>query len=208
MVYCIFFIPLQITNEYGVDMNYKDLFEKTMLLLSSPSKAWAEMDGEKGSGKVMSEFVYPMIGLCGLSVFVGTFIGNTAGVAAFQIAMTRCCATFVSLFGGFFLAAYLMNLLGKQMLGREDELDLNQRFVGYSMVVTFVLNIVSGLFSISILHWIFQFYTVFVAYEGARSLMKVEEKILTRYSLIASVIIIVCPSVIATVFDKLSLILN
>lgn len=208
MVYCIFFVPLQITNEFGMDMNYKDLFEKTMLLLSSPSKAWAEMGSEKGSAKVMSEFVYPMIGFCGLSVFVGTFIGNTAGVSAFQIAMTRCCATFVSLFGGFFLAAYLMNLLGKQMLGREDELDLNQRFVGYSMVVTFVLNIVSGLFSISILHWIFQFYTVFVAYEGARSLMKVEEKMLTRYSLIASVIIIVCPSVIATVFDKLSLILN
>ena len=50
----------------------------------------------------MSEFVYPMIGLCGLSVFLGTFIGNTEGVSAFQVAMTRCCATFVSLFGGFF----------------------------------------------------------------------------------------------------------
>ena len=78
----------------------------------------------------------------------------------------------------------------------------------HAIIWTFVLNIVSGLFSISILHWIFQFYTVFVAYEGARVLMKVDEKDLTRYSLIASVIIIVCPGVIATIFDKLSLILN
>ena len=193
-------------NEYC--MNYKNLFEKTIQLLSSPAKAWTEIEGEQKSDKVMSEFVYPMIGFCGLSVFVGIFIGNTAGVSAFQIAMTRCCATFVSLFGGFFLAAYLVNLLGKHLLGRGDELEQNQRFVGYAMVVTFVLNIVSGLFSISILHWIFQFYTVFVAYEGARVLMKVDEKDLTRYSLIASVIIIVCPGVIATIFDKLSLILN
>ena len=205
--YIIFFLYLcKLSNEYG--MNYKDLFDRTVQLLSSPAKAWTEIDGEQSGGKVMSEFVYPMIGLCGLSVFVGTFIGNTAGISAFQIAMTRCCATFVSLFGGFFLAAYLNNLLGKYLLGRGDELEQNQRFVGYAMVVTFVLNIVSGLFSISILHWIFQFYTIFVAYEGVRVLMKVKEKDLTRYSLIASVIIIVCPEVIATIFDKLSLILN
>ena len=76
------------------------------------------------------------------------------------------------------------------------------------MVVTFVLDIVSGLFAISILRWILQFYTVFVVYEGARSLMNVDEKDLTRYSLYAAVIIMICPSLIATVFDKLSLILN
>ena len=189
-------------------MNYKELFNRVVLFISAPAKAWLDVKNETDGRKVMGEFVYPLIGLCGLSVFLGTLIGNTAGASAFTVAMTRCCAIFIKLFGGFFLAAYLMNLLGKHLLGRGDELEQNQRFVGYAMVVTFVLNIVSGLFSISILHWIFQFYTVFVAYEGARVLMKVDEKDLTRYSLIASVIIIVCPGVIATIFDKLSLILN
>ena len=185
-------------------MNYKELFNRVVLLLSSPAQAWMQIEKEEDRKKVMGTFVYPMIGLCGLSVFIGTFIGNTAGVSAFQIAMTRCCATFVSLFGGFFLASYLTNLLGKNILGREDEMELNQQYVGYAMVVSFVLDIVSGLFSISILRWILQFYTVFVAYEGARELMKVDEKNLTRYALIVSLIIIVCPSLIATIFDKLS----
>lgn len=189
-------------------MNYKELFNRAVLLISSPSKAWADIALEDDRKKVMSEFVYPMIGLCGLSVFIGTFIGNTAGASAFQIAMTRCCAAFVSLFGGFFLAAYLTNLLGKRILGRKDELELNQQFVGYAMVVTFLLDAVSGLFSISLLRWVLQFYTVFVAYEGARTLMDVDEKNLTRYSLMASVIIMVCPGLIEVVFDKLSLILN
>ena len=189
-------------------MNYKELFNRAVLLISSPAKAWADIAFEHDRKKVMSEFVYPMIGLCGLSVFIGTFIGNTAGVSAFHFAMTRCCATFVSLFGGFFLASYLTNILGQQLLGRGEELELNQQFVGYAMVVTFLLDAISGLFSISLLRWVLQFYTVFVTYEGARTLMEVDEKKLTRYSLIASVIIMVCPTVIATVFDKLSLILN
>lgn len=179
-----------------------------MILISSPAKAWDEISVEADRQKVMSAFVYPMIGLCGLSVFIGTFIGNTAGASAFQIAMTRCCATFVSLFGGYFLAAYVMNKLGNKLLGRGDQYELNQQFVGYSMVVTFVLDIISGLFSISILHWILQFYTVFVVFEGARTLMGVEEKSLTRYTLITSVIVIVCPAFIKMVFNDLSLILN
>ena len=39
--------------------------------------------------------------------------------------MTRCCAIFVSLFGGYFLAAYAIDQLGKKLLGREDQYELN-----------------------------------------------------------------------------------
>lgn len=189
-------------------MNYKELFKRTVMLISSPDKAWEEIKHEDDKRKVMSDFVYPMIGLCGLSVFIGSFIGNTAGVSAFHIALKYSCTTFVSLFGGYFLAAYLTNLLGKHMFEREDERELNQQFIGYAMVVIFALEIVSGLFSISILQWILQFYTVFVVYEGAHSMMNVEKQKLTHYSLLVSLIIIVCPSVISFIFDKLSVILS
>ncbi len=189
-------------------MNYKELFSRVIVLISYPAKAWEEISREEDRRKVLGAFVYPMIGLCGLSVFIGTFIGNTAGSAAFQIAMTRCCAIFVSLFGGYFLAAYAIDQLSKKLLRREGQYELNQQFVGYSMVVTFVLDIISGLFSISLLHWILQFYTVFVVLEGARRLIKVEREKLTPYTLIASVIIIVCPALIAAVFNELSVILN
>lgn len=205
ILFCIFAVRIYIKSLF---MNYKELFNRVVLLISSPAKAWMEISDEGDSRKVLGEFVYPMIGLCGLSVFIGTFIGNTAGVSAFQIAMTRCCATFVSLFGGFFLASYLTDLLGKRILNRENEIEQARLFVGYSMVVIFVLEIISGLFSISILHWILQFYTVFVVYEGARTLMMVDTKDMTRYSLLVSLVIIVCPSLINTIFNKLSLILN
>ncbi len=187
-------------------MNYKELFNRVRMLLSSPAKAWREIAGETDGRKVLGTFVYPMIGLCGLSVFIGTFIGNTTGVVAFQVAMTRCCGVFVSLFGGYFLAVYLLGRLGNRMFRIESGQE--NRLVGYSMVVTFVLCIIDGLFSLSLLRWILQFYMLFVVFEGSRTLMRVEETKLTRYTLVASLVIIACPILIQFIFDKLSHILN
>ncbi|MGL5937846.1 MAG: Yip1 family protein [Phocaeicola sp.] len=185
-------------------MNYKELANTIFMLLSTPAKGWAIITRGEERKNVTTNFVYPLIGLCGLSVFIGTFIGNTAGVSAFQIAMTRCCATFVSLFGGYFLASYLIDWVGKTYFSKSSQLELVQQFVGYSMVVIFVLDIVSGLFTINLLHWILQFYIVLVAYEGARQLLQIEEKSLTKYTLVTSVVMLVTPFLLNYLFNALS----
>ena len=43
-------------------MNYKELFNRVVMLISSPAKAWEEIVGEEDKKKVMGAFVYPMIG--------------------------------------------------------------------------------------------------------------------------------------------------
>ena len=64
-----------------------------MKLISSPAKAWEEISMEEDRRKVFMAFVYPMIGLCGLSVFIGSLLTNGwGGPQSFQIAMTNCCA--------------------------------------------------------------------------------------------------------------------
>lgn len=79
------------------------MFNRIVVLISSPAKAWEEISNETDKQKVMNGFVYLMIGLCGLAVFIGTFFGNSADAnEAFTIAMRNCCSTFISLFGGFF----------------------------------------------------------------------------------------------------------
>ena len=90
-------------------MNYKALFQIAMSLISSPAKAWEEIRLEDRRA-VLTVFVYPMIGLCGLSVFIGALWTNGwGGPQSFQLAMTQCCAVAVALFGGYFLAAYAIN---------------------------------------------------------------------------------------------------
>ena len=94
-------------------------------------------------------------------------------------------------------------------LNRPSESALCQQFVGYSMVVTFVLDIVTGLFpSFLILQLIFQFYVVYVVWEGAGRLMKVEENKRLVYTLSVSVFIIVAPMLIRWVFMRLSYLLQ
>ena len=189
-------------------LNYKELFHRVVVLLSSPAKAWEEISNRKEERLVLPCFVYPMIGLCGLSEFIGAFIGRDFLPEVFQLALTRCCGVAVSLFIGFFLASYVMKLVNERWFDCNKSDEEIQVFVGYSLVVTFVLQIISGLFSILIIHWILQIYTLFVVFEGARKIMQIPEVKLTKYSIIATLVILLSPTLIDFIFNKLSVTLN
>ena len=133
-----------------------------------------------------------MIGLCGLSVFIGALWTNGwGGPQSFQLAMTQCCAVAVALFGGYFLAAYAINQMGIKMFGMSNDIPLAQQFAGYALVVTFLLHIVTGLLpDFSIIGWLLQFYIVYVVWEGARVVMLVEEKNRLRYTIFSSILLI------------------
>ena len=173
-------------------MNYKGLFHQIWMLLSAPGKAWDEIRERGGTHDILAGFVYPLIGLCGLAEFVGAFIGREFSSLMFQVALTRCCAVAVALFGGFFLSAYVLNKLAIHWLKAGDIYRRMQVFVGYSMVVTFVLNIVSGLFSIALLLWILQVYTVFVVFEGVRRWLLLSQVWQIPFTLVATLVILLC----------------
>ena len=191
-------------------IEHKELFNIAMKLISSPAQAGEELSMEEDRRKVFMAFVYPMIGLCGLSVFIGSLLTNGwGGPQSFQIAMTNCCAVAVALFGGYFLAAYAINEMGVRMFGMPANAPLTQQFAGYALVVPFLLQIVTGLLpDFRIIAWLFQFYIVYVVWEGAPILMQVEEKVRLKYTLFSSVLLILCPTVIQIVFSKLIAILN
>lgn len=191
-------------------MNYKSLFHTALLLISSPARAWEEIRLEEDRRTVFTAFVYPMIGLCGLSVFIGSLLlKGWSGPESFQYAMTQCCAVAVSLFGGYFLAAYLINTLRVHLFMQDDDINLTRQFAGYALVVPFLLQIIIGVLpDFHIIAMLLQFYIVYVVWEGSRSLMEVEEKDRLRFTVIASILLIVCPEVIQLLFNKLTLLLN
>ena len=61
-----------------------------MSLISSPAKAWEEIRLEEDRRKVFGAFVYPMIGLCGLAVFIGSLLVN--GWGGPQTILKQCLA--------------------------------------------------------------------------------------------------------------------
>ena len=170
-------------------MNYKELFHIAMQLISSPARAWEEISLEDRR-KVFTAFVYPMIGLCGLSVFIGSLVA-------------------VSLFGGYFLAAYLINGLRVRMFAMDNDIPLVQQFAGYALVVSFMLKIIIGILpDFSIIALLLQFYIVYVVWEGSAILMKIAEKDRLRFTILSSMLLIACPAVIEFVFNKLTVVLN
>ncbi len=191
-------------------MDYKELIHITLRLISSPAQAWEEIRLEEDRRKVFTAFVYPMIGLCGLSVFIGSLLTmGWGGPQSFQYAMTRCCAVAVALFGGYFLAAYLINVMGVRWMRIPDQLPLVQQFAGYALVVVFLLRIVLGILpDFQIIAILLQFYTVYIVWEGSARLLRVTDASRLRFTLMTSVVLIVCPMVIEWIFNELTVVLN
>ncbi len=191
-------------------MDYKELIHITLRLISSPAQAWEEIRLEEDRRKVFTAFVYPMIGLCGLSVFIGSLLTmGWGGPQSFQYAMTRCCAVAVALFGGYFLAAYLINVMGVRWMRIPDQLPLVQQFAGYALVVVFLLRIVLGILpDFQIIAILLQFYTVYIVWEGSARLLRVADASRLRFTLMTSVVLIVCPMVIEWIFNELTVVLN
>ena len=191
-------------------MNYKNLFNIVLSLISSPAKAWEEIRVEEDRRKNFMNFVYPMIGLCGLSFFIGSLIANGwGGPESFQIAMTRCCSVAVALFGGYYLAAYFINELRVKLCGDDSDPLLCQQFAGYALVVTFLVWIVKGVFSdFAVFGWIFQFYTIYIVWEGASVMMHIDEKKRFQFTILSSLLLLVCPALIEFVFNKLTMVLH
>lgn len=191
-------------------MDYKNILHITMLLISSPARAWEEIRLQGDRRQVFTAFVYPMIGLCGLSVLIGSlWMNGWDGPLSFQYAMTRCCAVAVSLFGGYFLAAYLLNEFCIRFLRAKNDLPLAWQFAGYALVVVFLLKVVLGILpEFQIIALLLQFYTLYVVWEGSRVLLEIDESNRLRFTLVAFVLLLGCPMLIEWVFNELTILLN
>lgn len=176
---------------------YKDLFSWVIALITNPGKAWKELSAKEEKGdEFLSRFVFPLIGLVALAAFVGILF--THKQFSVELALKSAIKVLISYVGGFYLAAYWLNELWGKMFGREKDLKLCQRFVGYSSAMMYALNILLLLLPIGDFFFlrIFIFYTVYIVWEGAEPYMRMDEKNRLKFVLTASAFIILLPEVI------------
>ena len=190
-------------------MNYKELFQRLFALIASPKKAWVEISSESPRHDVMATFVYPLIALCGLAVLFNKLMGDGLERLTFQTAAMDICSYCVALFGGFFLAAWLLDLVRQKLLKHDSDMAGAQIFVGYAMGVVFVAEILSILFpQFFIFKWILQFYVLYVVWEGSEIIFTMPEKDKLTFTILTSVAVIFSPVVIRVLFNLISNILG
>lgn len=156
---------------------------------------------QEESEEFLSRFVYPLIGLVTVAAFVGVLF--TRKEFDVQLALRLSIKTLVSAFGGFHLAAYIMNELWQSLWNREKDMKLWQRFVGYSSALMFALNIVLTLLPEFFFLRIFILYTIYIVWEGAGPYMGVEENVRLKFVCVTTFVILAMPSVIEFVLRML-----
>lgn len=186
-------------------MNYRDLFRRLFRLLANPRQAWTEITIESPRRDVLATFVYPLIALCGVAVLLSAFMHEGLKREVYQPALMDMLSYCIALFGGFFLAAYLHDMVAQKYLGRASDMPLAQLFVGYAMSVVFVADMLVVLFpQYFIFGWVLQFYVCFVVWEGSEVLLGVDDDNRLVFTGLSSAAIVFSPVIIRMVFNTLS----
>ena len=182
---------------------FKRIFKTAMSLIVKPSDAWNVLceKGEDDHESFLSGYVYPFIGMVTLAVFAGVFF--TRKEFDLQIALKESIVSLLSVFGGFFLASYLINEMLRIVFHRAQNFKLCQRFVGYSSSLLYCLNIVLCLFPEFFFLRFLVFYTIYIVWEGAIPYMEVKESEQLKFVSIATLIIIATPYTIEFILGLL-----
>ncbi|MCD8041478.1 MAG: YIP1 family protein [Tannerellaceae bacterium] len=174
---------------------FSDIFSWVIQLITQPGKAWRKLaDKEETEEQFLSRFIYPLIGLVTIAAFVG--ILATRKQFDSEVALKSAIVALVSAFGGFFLSAWSLNEIGHALLGRAKNMKQWQRFVGYSSVLMFSLEIVLSLLPEFFFLRIFLLYTFYIMWEGAGPFMQVEEKERLKFVSVSTAVVLLMPAVI------------
>ncbi|MDR2918323.1 MAG: YIP1 family protein [Tannerella sp.] len=174
---------------------FKDLFSRLISLIFKPSETWGKLK-ERGEDEetFLSHFLYPLIGMVALAAFLGVLFSYKE--FNFEIALKSAIKALVSYAGGFFLSVYILNEVWQSMFKRPKDTKLCQSFVGYSSSVMFLVSIVLSLLPEFFFLYAVILYTPYLIWEGAVPYMEVSEKEQIRFSMLASLIIMLPPIII------------
>lgn len=181
---------------------YKMIFKLVIALISQPAKTWKELvvekekeDAESGKGyeKFLSNYLYPFIGLLTIAAFLSICTRQEFDI---EQALKNSIVTLVSSFGGFYLGAYFLNEVWQGMFKQTKDLKLCQFFVGFSSALMFTLDIVWLLLPDFFFLYIFILYTFYIVWEGSVIFMKVTQAQQMKFSMVATLLIILTPKLI------------
>ena len=181
----------------------KELFITAISLIIKPSEAWKDLSTKRNDShdSFLSGYVYPFMGLIILAAFLGALFSSKEN--NLQIALKESIVVFLSMFGGFFIASYLVNEVWHTVFHRAPDMKLCQRFVGYSSSLMYCLNIVLSLLPEFFFLRFLLVYTIFIIWEGVIPFLDVKEPEQLKFSALSTAIIIVMPFAITFILRLL-----
>ena len=165
-------------------------------MIVHPSKTWVRLSGKKNTSNdfFFRHYLYPVFGIITFLAFFGVFINEKK--FDIQIALKSAISLSAIVFLGFHLAVFLLNETLIRWFGKGKQVVVNQKFVGYSTSLVYVLYMVQAVFPELFFFKIFILYTVYMIWESAETYMEIPEKDKMKFTVFVSVIVLLSPILI------------
>lgn len=180
---------------------WRDIFVTVIQFIVASPRAWKEIDQEDRTLEgFTSRFLYPIFGIIALASFVGGLWFTRDG--DLQGALKDTIVSVVAVFGGFYIASYALNEAAPRF-GQKKDLHRFQQFVGYSSVVLYALYTITSFLPDFFILWLLVLYTLYLVYTGAAIYLKVLPEKRVNFSILASVLVVLTPTLIRVLFSFL-----
>lgn len=172
---------------------YKAIIKTIFSLSISPVNCWKELanEREKDSQEFLSNFLYPLLGLTTFASFLGNLLHHKE--MSIEFALKATSVTFVSLFAGFFLAAFLLNEAMKYFFGQKDDLSSSRLFVGYVSSCSYMILMAQALVPELFFLKFALLYLLYIIWIGSDHFMGIHEKHKIKFLIISTFVLAFSP---------------
>lgn len=173
----------------------KELVRLIVDLIFQPTDTWKRLsEKEMDHAVFMKKILYPMIILLTVTAFAGVLF--TRKEFDFELAIKSAILAFLTFYGGFYLAVYVLNEVLVKFLKLPKDIKLYARFVGFSSLLMYTIYILLKLIPQFFFLSIFYLYTVYIVWEGAGPYLKISENERLKFTVISTATILLVPFLI------------
>lgn len=177
---------------------WRDIFITIAQLIVASPGAWKDIEKEKRTQRdFLYRFLQPLFGIIALASFAGGWLFEKGGNV--ENGLKSSIISIVGVYGGFFIASYLLNEIAPRF-GLRKNLARFQQFTGYASVVLYVLYIITPFISELFILWILALYTIYLVNKGTLYFIKVPASRVNDFTTMASIIIILSPMLVRGLF--------
>jgi hypothetical protein len=178
---------------------FKELFKRLYKIIFQPATSWNVLADEKkeemtNNDSFFETYLYPVIGIVALLTFAGVLFHKKEFEV--QLALRLTIKVSIALFAGFHLASFLLSKAMERFFLAEDNYKLCQRFVGYSSALIYVIYAILAIFPEFVFLQLLLLYTIYIVWEGASVYMQIPEAKKSKFTMVATAIILLSPVVI------------
>ncbi len=186
---------------------YKNIFLRTKNLIISPKKEWEEIFSEKSDfNKILSEFILPYLAIITLISFINSITAHQN--PDFTLALKNAIGQFTSFFLALIIVYFILIKIIPQFVKtqKSDNIkDLAIKTIAYSMVIIFILKIITLLIPQIYFLQIAGLYTGYLVWQSTKFIGKFDNKdfriVLT---IIITLLILFLPYLLSVIFFRFS----